>query len=304
MSRGQLVPDATIVRVFLDRLEAADAVDGAILDGFPRTKIQAEALDDALAEAARQVDLAGYIEVPLEELVVRMASRRICTANGHVYNLVSNPPRGPASATSTGPTSSSATTTTRRRSGPGWSNRSRPCSRSSNTIATTASSVPSTAGSRSTPSPTSSWRPSRACGRSDHGHPQVPRPEIERMRRAGKLVGEVLDLIEGELRPGVSTARLDSIAEAHIRRVGRHPVLQGLSGHQPAAALPGQRLHLDRPRDRPRHPGRADHPRGSDRVGRRRGDHRRLARRRRTDLLRRGPAARRSRASSTSPAKR
>jgi len=92
MSRGQLVPDATIVRVFLDRLEATDAVDGAILDGFPRTVVQAEALDDALAEAGRGVDLAGYIEVPLEELVVRMASRRICTANGHVYNLVSNPP--------------------------------------------------------------------------------------------------------------------------------------------------------------------------------------------------------------------
>ncbi|MFL5646037.1 MAG: adenylate kinase family protein [Chloroflexota bacterium] len=92
MSRGQLVPDATIVRVFLDRLEATDAVDGAILDGFPRTKVQAQALDDALAEAGRRVDLAGYIEVPLEELVERMASRRICTANGHVYNLVSNPP--------------------------------------------------------------------------------------------------------------------------------------------------------------------------------------------------------------------
>jgi adenylate kinase len=92
MSRGQLVPDETIVRVFLDRLEAVDAVDGAILDGFPRTKVQAEALDDALAEASRKVDLAGYIDVPLEDLVRRMASRRICAANGHVYNLVSNPP--------------------------------------------------------------------------------------------------------------------------------------------------------------------------------------------------------------------
>lgn len=93
MSRGQLVPDDTIVRVFLDRLESADAVDGAILDGFPRTKVQAEALDDALATAGRRVDLAGYIDVPLEDLVRRMANRRICTANGHVYNLVSNPPR-------------------------------------------------------------------------------------------------------------------------------------------------------------------------------------------------------------------
>jgi len=93
MSRGQLVPDDTIVRVFLDRLDATDAVGGAILDGFPRTKVQAEALDAALAETGRQVDRAGYIDVPLEDLVVRMANRRICTANGHVYNLVSNPPR-------------------------------------------------------------------------------------------------------------------------------------------------------------------------------------------------------------------
>ena len=92
MSRGQLVPDDTIVRVFLDRLEAPDAVNGAILDGFPRTKVQAEALDAALAEAGRRVDRAGYIDVPLEDLVKRMANRRICTANGHVYNLVSNPP--------------------------------------------------------------------------------------------------------------------------------------------------------------------------------------------------------------------
>jgi adenylate kinase len=92
MSRGQLVPDETIVRVCLDRLEAADAADGAILDGFPRTRVQAEALDDALAEAGRRVDRAGYVDVPLEDLVTRMANRRICTANGHVYNLVSNPP--------------------------------------------------------------------------------------------------------------------------------------------------------------------------------------------------------------------
>jgi adenylate kinase len=93
MSRGQLVPDETIVRVFLDRLEPSDADDGAILDGFPRTRVQAEALDDALEDAGRRVDRAGYIDVPLEDLVVRMANRRICTANGHVYNLVSNPPR-------------------------------------------------------------------------------------------------------------------------------------------------------------------------------------------------------------------
>jgi adenylate kinase len=92
MSRGQLVPDETIVRVFLDRLGQPDAVGGAILDGFPRTRVQAEALDRALAEAGRRVERAIFIDVPVEELVRRMANRRICTANGHVYNLASNPP--------------------------------------------------------------------------------------------------------------------------------------------------------------------------------------------------------------------
>jgi adenylate kinase len=92
MSRGQLVPDDTMVRVFLERLEKPDAKAGAILDGFPRTRVQAVALDHALHEAGRRVDRAIFIEVETEDLVRRMSNRRICTANGHVYNLASNPP--------------------------------------------------------------------------------------------------------------------------------------------------------------------------------------------------------------------
>jgi adenylate kinase len=92
MSRGQLVPDDTMVRVFLDRLEQPDAKVGAVLDGFPRTRVQAEALDKALAETGRRVDRAIFIDVEPEDLVRRMSNRRICTANGHVYNLTSNPP--------------------------------------------------------------------------------------------------------------------------------------------------------------------------------------------------------------------
>jgi adenylate kinase len=95
MSRGQLVPDETIVDIFLERLAADDAANGAILDGFPRTRGQAEALDRALAERGKWVDLAVYIDVPVDDLVARMASRRICAANGHVYNIASNPPREP-----------------------------------------------------------------------------------------------------------------------------------------------------------------------------------------------------------------
>ncbi len=92
MSRGQLVPDDTIVDIFLERLAADDADKGAILDGFPRTRGQAEALDRALAAGAKRVDVALFIDVPEEDLVARMASRRICEANGHVYNVASNPP--------------------------------------------------------------------------------------------------------------------------------------------------------------------------------------------------------------------
>lgn len=92
MSRGQLVPDDTIVDIFLERLAAADAGGGAVLDGFPRTRGQAQALDRALAPRGSRVDLALYIDVPADDLVDRMASRRICAANGHVYNVASNPP--------------------------------------------------------------------------------------------------------------------------------------------------------------------------------------------------------------------
>jgi len=95
MVAGQLVPDETIVRIFLDRLAEPDAADGAILDGFPRTRGQAEALDLALAEHSATVDRAVLIHVPLEELVTRMADRLICQAAGHVYNLLSNPPLQP-----------------------------------------------------------------------------------------------------------------------------------------------------------------------------------------------------------------
>jgi adenylate kinase len=96
MSRGQLVPDDTIVDIFLERLGADDAANGAILDGFPRTLGQAEALDRALAQRGSRVDVALYIDVPEDDLVARMASRRICAANGHVYNIATNPPLEPS----------------------------------------------------------------------------------------------------------------------------------------------------------------------------------------------------------------
>jgi adenylate kinase len=95
MRAGNLVADDTIVAIFLDRLGEADAANGAILDGFPRTRAQAEALDRALASRGSTVDAALAIDVPVEELIGRFADRRICRDGGHVYNLRSNPPRVP-----------------------------------------------------------------------------------------------------------------------------------------------------------------------------------------------------------------
>ena len=95
MRSGELVPDDTIVRLFLHRLGRPDAAAGAILDGFPRTRGQAAALDAQLAETSRRVDRALLIDVPIEDLVGRFAGRVICKAGGHVYNLRSNPPRNP-----------------------------------------------------------------------------------------------------------------------------------------------------------------------------------------------------------------
>jgi adenylate kinase len=95
MRAGALVPDATTVRIFLERLAAPDARGGAILDGFPRTAAQAAALDEALADAGSRVDAAVLIDVPEDELVARMSDRLICRAAGHPYNLRTRPPRNP-----------------------------------------------------------------------------------------------------------------------------------------------------------------------------------------------------------------
>jgi len=92
MRSGELVSDDLMVRLFLTRLDRPDAADGAILDGFPRTRRQAEALDEALRASGRPVDRALLIEVPIEDLIGRFAGRLICKAGGHVYNEWFKPP--------------------------------------------------------------------------------------------------------------------------------------------------------------------------------------------------------------------
>ncbi len=93
MDRGELVPDDVTLGMLLARLAEPDAAAGAVLDGFPRTRAQAEALDRALAERGERVDAALLLEVPEDVLVARLADRWICEAAGHIYSRSSRPPR-------------------------------------------------------------------------------------------------------------------------------------------------------------------------------------------------------------------
>lgn len=95
MDAGQLVPDDITVRLLLERLGRPDAQAGVILDGFPRTAVQAKALDDALSGRTSGVSAAVLVDVPGEELVRRMSGRWICRAAGHPYHEVSSPPHVP-----------------------------------------------------------------------------------------------------------------------------------------------------------------------------------------------------------------
>jgi adenylate kinase len=92
MDRGDLVPDEVIVGVIADRIDSGEALDGFILDGFPRTTPQAEALDAKLSELGRGVTAVLLIDVSDDEVVRRLGGRRTCEANGHVFHIEFEPP--------------------------------------------------------------------------------------------------------------------------------------------------------------------------------------------------------------------
>jgi adenylate kinase len=93
MDRGDLVPDEVIVGVIAERIDSKEALDGFILDGFPRTTPQAEALDAKLTELGRGVTAVLLIDVSDDEVVRRLGGRRTCEANGHVFHIEFEPPK-------------------------------------------------------------------------------------------------------------------------------------------------------------------------------------------------------------------
>ena len=95
MDRGALVPDDVIIRMMGERLGRAEARRGFILDGFPRTIAQAEALGTLLKDLGLTLDTVVYFDVSEPELLRRLTGRRVCRKCGHTYHLVSNPPKRP-----------------------------------------------------------------------------------------------------------------------------------------------------------------------------------------------------------------
>lgn len=92
MDRGDLVPDEVIIGIIAERLESGEADHGFILDGFPRTVVQAEALDAELEKLGRQLTAVILIDVDDDEIVSRLSGRRVCQEKGHVYHVEHNPP--------------------------------------------------------------------------------------------------------------------------------------------------------------------------------------------------------------------
>ena len=95
ISKGNLVPDDITIKIVEDRLEQKDVESGIILDGFPRTVAQAEALDDILSKKGKKVDMVLNLTTPEEEIVERIISRRVCSNPEckTIYNLELNPPQ-------------------------------------------------------------------------------------------------------------------------------------------------------------------------------------------------------------------
>jgi adenylate kinase len=93
MARGDLVPDDLIIAMILERVEAPDTANGFILDGFPRTEAQAEAIDRALESLGRSLAAALLIDVSEEEVVRRLSGRRVCVKGQHNFHVEYDPPK-------------------------------------------------------------------------------------------------------------------------------------------------------------------------------------------------------------------
>ena len=93
MDRGELVPDGITIGMVENRLSQPDCKDGALLDGYPRTSTQAQALNEFLKKTGNKIDAVPFINVPSIDLIERLSGRWTCKNEGHVYHLKNKPPK-------------------------------------------------------------------------------------------------------------------------------------------------------------------------------------------------------------------
>ncbi len=221
---------------------------------------QAEALDAALAGRSSRVDLAIHVDVPLDELVRRLSGRWICRDAGHVYHEQSNPPRVAGQCDLDGSPliqrDDDRPDTIRARLTGQLDSLAQVVDHYRETgVLRTIDGLQSI--DAVTADPDRRRWPSSRRGRPDRGHPQVARRDRAHAQgRPDRRRGPRPDRRRARAR------RLDGAPRRAGRGahppVRRDPVVQGLSGRQPAPSVPRQRVHLHRPGDRPRHPRRAD----------------------------------------------
>ncbi|MDD4342927.1 MAG: adenylate kinase [Eubacteriales bacterium] len=94
MDKGELVPDEVTVGIVKDRIKEEDCKNGFLLDGFPRTVVQANALGKMLEDLGIKLDSVINVEVPYKDLIGRLTGRRICRSCGATYHMIFNPPKG------------------------------------------------------------------------------------------------------------------------------------------------------------------------------------------------------------------
>jgi adenylate kinase len=95
MDRGELVPDELVCRVIMEQIDTDEALDGFVLDGFPRTVPQAQVLDEELDRRGRSLTAVLLITASDDVIIRRLSGRRICRKAGHVYHVETDPPKNP-----------------------------------------------------------------------------------------------------------------------------------------------------------------------------------------------------------------
>jgi adenylate kinase len=93
MDRGDLVPDDVIIGMIAERVQSPEAADGFILDGFPRTTAQAEALDEEMERLGKRLTAAILVDVSDDEVIRRLSGRRTCEKGGHIFHVDFDPPK-------------------------------------------------------------------------------------------------------------------------------------------------------------------------------------------------------------------